>query len=176
MKGPPGMGFKALSHRLGPLAACCAAALAACLAAAPPARAQSAAPLPAPAGEVRFNRDVRTILSENCFACHGPDGHQRKADLRLDTRDGLFGKLDDGAPVVPGKIDQSLLFQRVTQANPKKLMPPPKTGKTLTAAQIDTLKRWIEQGAKWEGHWSFSAPVRPAVPRVKDPAWVRNPI
>jgi hypothetical protein len=163
------MGFTGLNRALTLFVGCVGAT--AWLVAGGAARAE-----PAPAGEVGFNRDVRPILSENCFACHGPDHQQRKADLRLDTKEGLSAKLDDGLPVVPGKPAESLLLQRVTHASAKKLMPPPKTGKTLTAAQVDTLKRWIEQGAKWEGHWAFTAPVRPASPAVKDAAWVRNPI
>jgi mono/diheme cytochrome c family protein len=172
------MTLKALCHRLRVLAVCAATTVVTCLTGASPARADTA-PAPAPVqvpAEIRFNRDVHRILSENCFACHGPDRNQRKADLRLDTRDGLFGKLEDITPVVPGKPDQSEVVRRITHANPKKLMPPPKTGKTLTAAQIEILKKWIEQGAKWEGHWAFIAPVRPAAPQVKDAAWVRNPV
>ena len=169
------MGLQALSRRLGLVGGGFVArgrvAFVICLMV----TSMRAAAAPA-AGEVGFNRDVRAILSENCFACHGPDANTRKADLRLDTKEGLFAKTDDGAPVVPGKPDESLILQRVTHANAKKLMPPPKTGKVLTAAQVEVLKRWVEQGAKWEGHWAFAAPVRPAVPAVKDAAWVRNPI
>src|SRR5947209_16585642 len=93
----------------------------------------AAEPGPAPLSQtVRFNRDVRPILSENCYACHGPDSHKRKADLRLDKKEGLFTKLDDGTPVVPGKAADSELIRRVTSQDPDVVMPPPKEKKTLT--------------------------------------------
>ena len=137
------------------------------------AAAANAAPIPA---EVRYSRDVRPILSENCFACHGFDAHTRKADLRLDTKDGLFAKVDDTAAVVPGDPARSAIIARITHHDADELMPPPKTGKKVTPRQVEILKRWIEQGAKWEGHWSFIAPVRPAVPQVKQANWVRSPL
>src|SRR5947199_3058150 len=93
-------------------------------------------------GEVRFNRDIGPILSENCFACHGPDGHQRKAELRLDTKDGIFGKAKHGVAVVPGDLAKSELVARVTNADPDEVMPPSKTGKKLSAHQIELLRQW----------------------------------
>ena len=126
--------------------------------------------------EIRFNRDIHPILSENCFACHGPDSHHRKSELRLDTKDGIFGKAKQGVAVVPGDLAKSELIARVTNTDPDEVMPPPKTGKKLTARQIDLLKQWVQQGAKWEGHWAFIAPVRPPVPTPKRQEWVRNPI
>src|SRR5262245_14014519 len=124
-----------------------------------------AADRPDPA--VRFSRDVLPILSENCFQCHGPDAKARKADLRLDTRDGAL------AVVVPGKSADSELVRRVTATDDER-MPPPKTKRSLTAAQQETLRRWVDQGAQWGRHWAYEAPVRPAVP---DARWaVRNPI
>ena len=126
--------------------------------------------------EVRFNRDIRPILSENCFACHGPDRPARKADLRLDTKDGLFAKAKHAVAVVPGDVSKSELIARVTNADPDEVMPPPKTGKKLTPHQVELLRTWVQQGAKWEGHWAFTAPVRPAVPSVKRAEWVRNPV
>ena len=155
-------------HRLL-LPICAVVAALGALAAAPEARADAA-------DEIRFNRDIRPILSENCFACHGPDAPARKADLRLDTKEGLFAKADDTKAFVPGDPAHSAVLARVTHADPDEVMPPPKTGKKLTARQVDLLKRWVEQGAKWEGHWAYTAPVRPAVPQVKRPEWVRNPI
>src|SRR5215210_684908 len=119
--------------------------------------------------EIRFNRDIRPILSENCFACHGPDAPARKADLRLDTKAGLFGKSKHAVAIVPGDPSKSEAVARVQNADPDEVMPPPKTGKKLTPEQVDLLKRWVEQGAKWEGHWAYSAPVRPVVPQVKRP-------
>ncbi len=99
---------------------------------------------------VDFNRDIRPILSDNCFKCHGPDARTRKGDLRLDTPGGL----GDGTGLV----------ERVTAADPGEVMPPPKSGKKLTAKQIDTLKKWADQGAKYEGHWAFQPNKRPAPP------------
>src|SRR5215218_1516255 len=131
-KDEKGMGLQAFCRRLKVLARR-APALAGiiCLTGASVARAE-------PAGPVRFNRDVRPILSENCFACHGPDRNQRKADLRLDTSDGLLAKMKHGTPVVPSKPQESEVFTRIVHADPDEVMPPPKTGKKLTAAQVDT--------------------------------------
>jgi hypothetical protein len=132
---------------------------------------------PARAAEpIHFNRDIAPILSNNCFYCHGPDKNKRKADMRLDTKAGLFGKLEEGIPVVPGDVANSMMVQRITSKDPDETMPPPKANKHLSAAQIDLLKQWVAQGAQWEPHWSFIAPQRPAVPAVKQTGWVRNPI
>ncbi|QOV92236.1 PSD1 and planctomycete cytochrome C domain-containing protein [Humisphaera borealis] len=125
---------------------------------------------------VQFNRDIRPILSENCFACHGFDQKKRKADLRLDTRAGLTHKIDAGVPVVAGKPAESLVYQRVMTADAEEIMPPPASKKTLTERQKSLLKKWIEQGAAWEDHWSFVPVARPAVPQAGDGNWVRNPI
>jgi hypothetical protein len=123
-----------------------------------------------------FNRDVRPILAEYCYACHGPDAGRRKAGLRLDTREGATAELDDGQAVVPGKPEQSRLLQRVTQADPRRRMPPRATGKHLSAEQIEILRRWIARGAPYERHWSLIPPQAPDVPRVRDASWLRNPI
>jgi hypothetical protein len=120
----------------------------------------------------RFNRDVRPILAENCFACHGPDRNARKAGLRLDVREDAL-KAD---VFVPGKPDQSALIERIFSDEPSQLMPPPKSHKKLTAAQKDMLKRWVAAGAEYQPHWSFIAPTRSPLPAVKDARWVRNPI
>jgi hypothetical protein len=125
------------------------------------------------ASPVDFDREVRPILSENCFQCHGPDEKARKARLRLDTREGAVG--EDGV-IVPGDAGGSPVIERVASEDAEKQMPPRKTGKRLTAQQIDTLRRWIDQGAKWSQHWAFVAPQRPPLPAVKDRGWVRNPI
>ncbi len=119
-----------------------------------------------PAAAVDFNRDVRPILAENCFLCHGPDNRAREADLRLDSQQGLFQQLDDGPTVAPGKPEQSVLYRRVTSADADLRMPPPDSGHKLSAQQIAILKRWIEQGAKWQGHWAYVKPARPPVPQV----------
>lgn len=125
---------------------------------------------------VDFQREVRPILSDACFHCHGPDQNTRMAGLRLDTREGAFAERKTGTPIVAGKPESSLIYQRIMEASPAKQMPPAYSHKTLTPQQKDTLKRWIAQGAPWKEHWSFAAPVRPAVPAVKDKRWVRNPI
>ena len=126
------------------------------------------------AGKVDFNRDIRPLLSERCFQCHGPDAKQRKADLRLDTRDGLFGKRDGTAAVVPKNHKASELLARITSKDPDLRMPP--VGKPLTAQQIALIKRWIEEGADWQGHWAYLSVRKPAVPTQKNPAFVRNDI
>ncbi|MCI0377716.1 MAG: PSD1 and planctomycete cytochrome C domain-containing protein [Gemmataceae bacterium] len=131
---------------------------------------------PSPASVVDFNRDIRPILSENCFVCHGPDEEQRKVKLRLDTQEGAFGKLRRGGhAIVPGKSADSELIYRVTAESPTERMPPPKTNKKLTPQQIDLLKRWIDQGATYSRHWAFVAPKRPSLPKVNT-AWPRNGI
>ena len=128
---------------------------------------------------IDFNRDIRPILSENCFACHGPDKNKRQAELRLDTKAGLLSPRDkDVLPtVIAGKPGESELFQRVTAADDDELkMPPTGKGKALSAAQVATLKAWIEQGAEWKGHWAYIKPTRPKVPLVADARDARNPI
>jgi mono/diheme cytochrome c family protein len=125
---------------------------------------------------VEFNRDIRSILAENCFACHGPDGNKRQADLRLDLESSARANRDNGAAVVPGDAESSLLLQRVMSDNEFERMPPPATGKSLTPRQTELLRRWIAQGASWEQHWSFIPPRRYDPPEVRDQAWVQNPI
>jgi mono/diheme cytochrome c family protein len=129
-------------------------------------------------GPIDFNRDIRPILSDNCFACHGPDEKKRQANLRLDTKQGAFARLDSGQfAIVPGKPDESELIFRITATDaPAVLMPPPKSTKKLTPAQIDLITRWVAQGAPWEEHWAFVPPRKPALPKVKNPAWPKNPI
>jgi mono/diheme cytochrome c family protein len=125
---------------------------------------------------VDFQQEIRPILSDNCFQCHGPDQSARKANLRLDLREGAIATRRNGAPIVPGKPEQSLLYKKITEENPASRMPPLSTHKTLTDAQKATIKRWIEQGAEWKQHWAFVAPKRPALPVVKDQKWSRTAI
>jgi mono/diheme cytochrome c family protein len=126
---------------------------------------------------VDFTRQIRPILSENCFACHGPDEHKRKAKLRLDTKEGALGKLRDGSlAIAPGKPDESELIARITADEPSAHMPPAKSGKHLKPEQIALLRQWIEQGAPWSEHWAFVPPRRPALPKNANSAWPRNPI
>ena len=129
------------------------------------------------AAKVDFNRDIRPILSDTCFACHGPDAKQLKGGLRLDLKESAFQAGKSGvAPIVPGKPEQSAVYQRVTTAGADEQMPPKKFGKQLSAAQVQTLRRWIAEGATYQSHWAFTAPVRPALPAVANAAWPRNGI
>jgi hypothetical protein len=124
-----------------------------------------------------FNRDIRPILSDNCFACHGPDDKTRKAKLRLDTKEDAFKAAKSGDfAIVPGDVKKSTLIDRITTKNEDDVMPPPKTGKKLTAAQTDLLKRWIKEGAPWQSHWAYETPKRPALPVVKNKKWAKNEI
>jgi hypothetical protein len=141
-----------------------------------------AALLPAPAPQekpgraVDFEREIRPILSDACYVCHGPDSTTRKADLRLDTREGAFAKIDGVAMIVPGKPDQSEVFRRITTSDADDRMPPAKSKRKLTPGQIDLVRRWIEQGAPWGTHWAFVAPKTPVPPQTRNRAWRRNAI
>ncbi len=104
---------------------------------------------------VEFNRDIRPILSDNCFFCHGPDKNKREADLRLDTKEGLHGTSDHVGALVPGMPVESELFRRITSIDDDKKMPPAKSGKVLSERDVQLLKKWIEQGGQFEGHWAF---------------------
>jgi mono/diheme cytochrome c family protein len=131
----------------------------------------------AKAPEVNFGRDVKPILSQHCFKCHGPDASKAAAGLRLDSFEGATKRLDDGAAIVPKSPAHSLLLERVAQRNPALRMPPPNAGVTaLTPEQIGILRAWIAQGARYERHWSFVPPIMPATPRVSNPNWCRNSI
>lgn len=117
------------------------------------------------AGKVNFNRDVRPILSDNCFACHGFDAKERKAGLRLDVPEGAFKPGDGGeVPIKPGSPDASTIWQRIITTDADDLMPPPDSHKKLTPEQRAILKRWIEEGAEYQPHWSFITPTLPSVP------------
>jgi mono/diheme cytochrome c family protein len=129
------------------------------------------------AGEpVSFDRDIRPVLSNNCFGCHGPDAKQRKAELRLDTGEGVLSDRGGHAVIVPGKPEASELIRRISGLEPGKPMPPKKTGKKLTPREIDLFTRWVQQGGRFNKHWSYARPVRPALPAVKLKTWPRNPI
>jgi hypothetical protein len=146
-------------------------------------RAQELPVTPGPAAtaprqlRIDFNRDVRPILSDTCFKCHGPDPAHREAKLSLVTREDATAPREGGpAAVVPGKPGDSEAYRRLIIDDPKKRMPPADSGLTLTPAQVNTLKRWIEQGAEYQRHWAFIPPVAPPLPEVGDAAWCRNPI
>ncbi len=125
---------------------------------------------------VSFQNDIRPILSDKCFECHGPDSGARKGKLRLDTRDGAYGDRRGGPAVVPGNLDASLLVERVREAHVDDRMPPPEATRQLSENEVDLLVRWVEQGAPWEDHWSFVSPTRPEVPTLSSAEWVRDPI
>jgi mono/diheme cytochrome c family protein len=123
---------------------------------------------------VDFSRDVLPILSDKCFTCHGPDASARKADLRLDLKESALRVKDP--VIVAGKSDQSDLYSRITSDVADEVMPPKKSGRSLTKDQIETLKKWIDSGASWGKHWAFETVKRPGEPTVKDGTWSRNPI
>lgn len=124
-----------------------------------------------------FNRDIRPIFSEHCYACHGPDENKRKAGLRLDNAQSPFSELKSGQrAIVPRDLAKSAMAGRITSTDLDEIMPPPKHGKPLSPEQIDRLKRWIQEGAEWQKHWSFIPPERSALPAVKDKKWPRNSV
>jgi hypothetical protein len=148
-----------------------------------PAASRPAAAASQSSGEkISFSSQVRPILSNSCFACHGPDAQNQSSPFRLDTEEHARANLAKaGDPprfgIVPGKPEQSLLLQRITTHDPNALMPPPTAKKPpVNEEQIAVITEWIRQGAKYEPHWAFVAPVKPAVPEVKDKTWPRTPI
>jgi hypothetical protein len=135
---------------------------------------------PAAAEEpISFNRDIRQLLSNKCFRCHGPDEKERKGGsdgLRLDTREGATIDLGGYSAIAPGKPEESELIKRVTSTDPDLMMPPGEGSEKLTPQEVDLLKQWIRQGANYAKHWSYEKPVRPPVPEVADQAWPKNEI
>ena len=128
--------------------------------------------LPASA-EVNYNRDVRPILSENCFACHGLDKKHRKAGLRLDSREDAVSDRDGIQAIAPGDLEKSESWARITSTDPDDLMPPPDSHKSLTGEEKSIIRKWIESGAQYQGHWSFKAPQKQEIPEVDG---AQNPI
>ena len=129
------------------------------------------------APKIDFNRDIRPILSEHCYACHGPDENKRKAGLRLDRPEEAMNTLKSGnRAIVPGDLKKSTLVQRLTSRDPDEIMPPPKEGKPLRAEQVQLLIRWVKEGAQRKDHWAFIVPERPALPKVRRKNWPRNEI
>jgi len=128
---------------------------------------------------VDFTRDIRPILSNNCFFCHGPDAKQREGSnggLRLDTPEGILAHVEGGQAVTPGDPQKSVILHRIRSQDPDSVMPPRSTGKSLTPQEIELLEAWIRQGAKYAAHWSYIKPQRPQLPDVQDPAWSRHEI
>jgi len=132
----------------------------------------------AAAAPVDFSRDIQPILSDNCYHCHGPDASSRKSGLRLDRHaEALAGGKSGLATIVPGKPEDSELIARIFSHDTEEIMPSPESNKTLTAAQKELLRRWVDEGAVWGEHWAYVAPTRPAVPTLTLPAApVANPI
>lgn len=142
---------------------------------------------PLPPNPVNFDRDIRPILADACFKCHGPDPGERKAELRLDLREALFGPIHETSSsgrdlplpervVEPGRPDRSELARRVSSADPDEHMPPPDAARQLTVSEVELLRRWIAEGAPWSGHWAFEPVARVGPPPVEDSAWCRNDI
>lgn len=132
----------------------------------------------AQSGSVSFNRDIRPIFSDTCFRCHGPDKNARKAGLRLDMRDEAIKKSRSGAiPIVPGKPDESEIVRRIFSTDKSELMPPEEAHKELTSTQKEAIRRWVAEGAKYEGHWAYQPITRSAVPEIQNPkSKLQNPI
>lgn len=129
------------------------------------------------AASVSYNRDIRALLSDHCYACHGPDEKTRKAGLRLDLEAEAVKALKSGHhAIVPGDPSKSTLVERILQTDPNEIMPPPELKKPLSAAQIELLRRWIAEGARYEGHWAYVAPERPEPPSVRATGWPRNDV
>ena len=127
--------------------------------------------------EVSFNQDIRPILSDKCFACHGPDDAHREGGIRFDVQESAFGEADSGEkPIVPSQPDKSELIARITSTDEFTQMPPPETNKPLTKDEIKLLTKWISQGAEWEDHWSFIPPEQPPLPEISEARWPVNEI
>lgn len=157
---PSSLGIDGWIRRCSPM--CCSVLLWAMLT-------PSAAHADDSASRLSFSRDIRPILSANCYFCHGPDEKHLEADLRLDQQEGV-------AHVFAGELAKNKAWQRITSKDPDQQMPPPDSHRKLKPAEIQLLKAWIEQGSAWEGHWAFVPPTRPVVPAVTGQTWVRNPI
>src|SRR3954467_10301862 len=126
--------------------------------------------------KLEFNRDIRPILSDKCNRCHGPDAVAKKIPLRLDKEAIAKSDLGGRRAIVEGDPASSEMIHRITAEKKSMRMPPVYSGLTLTDHEIETLRTWIAQGAKWQQHWSFIPPVTPVIPAVKNAAWVRNPV
>src|SRR5688572_27830190 len=125
---------------------------------------------------VDFSRDVLPILSANCFPCHGRDVSTREAKLRLDLREDALRERNGFTPIIPGRPEASELVARITSKDEEERMPPADKGRALNATEIETLRRWIADGATYSEHWAFLPPQLPPIPRVTDTAWAQSPI
>jgi Protein of unknown function (DUF1553)/Protein of unknown function (DUF1549)/Concanavalin A-like lectin/glucanases superfamily/Planctomycete cytochrome C len=127
-------------------------------------------------GPILFNRDIRPILSDHCFPCHGPDANRRKAKLRLDVREVALADRDGQAALVPGHPERSEVIRRLTHPEEEERMPPAETGPRLPSSDVALIRQWIQEGAAYQAHWAFLPPTRPVFPSVRGAEWVRNPI
>ena len=128
--------------------------------------------------QIDFARDIKPLLSDRCFLCHGPDETNRQAELRLDSSEGLVAPLEsdsDKRAVVPGKPETSVLVQRIFAEDSSEVMPPPDSGLVLSAQEKELLRAWVRSGAQWETHWAFQR-IRNPVPPVSEEAWCSGPI
>ncbi len=131
----------------------------------------------ADASKIDFNRDMRPLLSDTCFRCHGPDANARKAALRLDLRPEALKPAKSGAtPIVPGDPAKSEAVRRIFTTKSNELMPPPKFERPLSAQEKELFRRWVAEGAEYRDHWAFIPPVKSELPKVKNAAWPRNSI
>ncbi|MFV1994312.1 MAG: DUF1549 domain-containing protein [Verrucomicrobiales bacterium] len=137
---------------------------------------EGAAAAATPSGEIDFNQDIRPILSENCFHCHGPDAEAREGDLRLDVEADTRKDLGGYAAVVPGDLEQSELYYRVSTDDGDDLMPPKKSKRFLTQREKDLLGKWIESGGEYDTHWAYKAPVRSNTGASLKATWGRSEI
>lgn len=126
--------------------------------------------------KIDFTTQIQPILSENCYACHGPDESKVEGGLRLDVQEKALKGGDSGKAIVPGNANASSIMERIMHTDPKEVMPPPEKKKRLSPEKVQLIRDWINQGAKWGTHWAFQAPKRPPVPQVKNKAWVKNAI
>jgi hypothetical protein len=129
-----------------------------------------------PVRPVDFDRDIRPILSDKCFTCHGPDEQQRASGLRLDVRESAFAARDGKMAIVPNDLNASVLHQRITSTDADQKMPPKDSGQELSDAEIQLLTRWIQEGAKWTEHWAFIPPTKHELPPLQNPQWCNNAI
>jgi len=131
----------------------------------------------AAASQLEFNRDIRPILADRCWICHGPDAAAKKIKLRLDSEDAATADLGGGRrAIVPSDVEQSQLVRRITASDEMTRMPPVDSGHKLTQAEIDLLVEWVRQGARWRRHWAFITPIRPEAPKIKNRDWPKNAI
>ena len=133
-------------------------------------------PVIACAGKIDFNSQIQPILSENCYACHGPDTSKIESGLRLDRQENALAGGESGKAIVPGDPGKSLIIERITHPDADDVMPPPEKKERLKPEQVALIRQWISEGAEWGTHWAFITPQRPPLPAVKNLAWVKNPI